>query len=74
MFNEGSPIAEADIPQIWESFYKTDKARVRTDENHSGLGLYVVKTIIEAHGGEYGVRNAENGVEFWFSLPIEKNS
>ncbi len=74
VFNEGSPIAEADIPQIWESFYKTDKARVRTDENHSGLGLYVVKTIIEAHGGEYGVRNAENGVEFWFSLPIEKNS
>lgn len=69
VFNEGGHIAEDDMLQIWESFYKTDKARVRTDESHSGLGLYVVKTIIEAHNGEYGVRNVENGVQFWFALP-----
>ena len=83
VFNEGSAIAESDIPQIWESFYKTDKARTRTEENHSGLGLYIVKTIITAHGGEYGVKNiaqlkqyagneehAESGVVFWFSLTL----
>ena len=70
VFNEGNAIDSEDIPRIWESFYKTDKARVRTDENHTGLGLYVVKTIIQAHGGNYGVRNTENGVEFWFSLVI----
>ena len=73
IFNEGNPIEAQDLPHIWESFYKTDKARVRTDENHTGLGLYVVKTIIQAHGGNYGARNVKNGVEFWFSLAITQN-
>ena len=68
VFNQGSFIEDEDISRIWESFYKTDKARTHTDEIHSGLGLYAVKTIIEAHNGGYGVRNAEDGVEFWFSL------
>ena len=72
VLNEGDPIDDEDIPHIWESFYKTDKARIRTDENSTGLGLSIVKTIIEAHGGKYGVRNAENLVEFWFSLPTER--
>jgi signal transduction histidine kinase len=73
VFNEGIAIEAEDLSQIWESFYKTDKARVRTDENHSGLGLYVVKTIIEAHNGDYGVINMENGVKFWFSITITSN-
>lgn len=68
VFNEGDHILPEDMVQIWESFYKADKARVRTEESHSGLGLYIVKTIISAHSGEYGARNTENGVEFWFSL------
>jgi signal transduction histidine kinase len=67
--NEGKNIAPEDMDQIWESFYKTDKARIRGDETHSGLGLYIVKTIINAHDGEYGIQNHENGVEFWFSIP-----
>ncbi len=70
VFNEGDNILPEDMVQIWESFYKVDKARVRTEESHFGLGLYIVKTIISAHGGEYGVRNMENGVEFWFSLAV----
>ena len=37
---------------------------------HSGLGLYIVKTVITMHGGTYGVDNRENGVCFWFSLPL----
>lgn len=73
VFNEGNPIADQDIDQIWESFYKTDKARARTDENHSGLGLYVVRAIIDTHGGSYGVSNVQDGVKFWFSLPLYKN-
>ena len=72
VFNEGKCIASDDMDQIWESFYKTDKARVRGDETHSGLGLYIVKTIVNAHSGEYGIRNIENGVEFWFSIPLVK--
>ena len=70
VYNEGSPIEAEDIPHLLESFYKTDKARVRTAENNTGLGLHIVKTIVEAHGGDYGVKNIENGVEFWFSLAI----
>lgn len=70
VFNEGSHIDEYDMSRIWESFYKTDKARVRSSESNSGLGLYVVKTIMETHSGEYGVKNAKNGVEFWLSLTV----
>jgi signal transduction histidine kinase len=59
VFNEGSTIAEEDILHIWESFYKTDKARTREDETHVGLGLYIVKSIMQAHGGDYGVKNID---------------
>ena len=45
----------------------------RGEKNHSGLGLYIVKTIIQAHGGEYGARSVDNGVVFWFSIPAEIN-
>lgn len=71
VYNEGNAIPEEDLSQIWESFYKTDKSRVRENgEIHAGLGLYIVKTVIEAHGGAYGVSNKENGVEFWIELKI----
>jgi signal transduction histidine kinase len=70
VFNEGKPISEEDASQLWESFYKTDKARVREGESHVGLGLYIVKTIVNAHRGAYGLTNRENGVAFWFSVPI----
>lgn len=69
VYNEGNAIPEEDLTQIWESFYKTDKSRVRQNgEIHAGLGLYIVKTIIEAHSGTYGVFNTETGVEFWVEL------
>lgn len=72
VFNEGSPISEEDLNQIWDSFYKSDRARTHAQEKeiHAGLGLHIVRTIITAHGGEYGVVNQEKGVEFWFSLPV----
>jgi signal transduction histidine kinase len=73
VFNEGKRIPPEDIEQIWESFYKTDKARARNGETHTGLGLYIVKTIINAHSGEYGLINHDNGVEFWFSLPLHNS-
>lgn len=68
VFNEGENIKGDEIDNIWECFYKTNKSRVREDETHAGLGLYIVKTIIQAHYGSYGVKNHDNGVEFWFSL------
>ncbi|MDR1245663.1 MAG: HAMP domain-containing histidine kinase [Clostridiales Family XIII bacterium] len=70
VFNEGKPIAQSDVERVWESFYKTDRARVREEENHTGLGLYIVKTVINAHGGAYGLINNTSGVTFWFTLPL----
>lgn len=70
VYNEGSHIPENELEFIFDQFYRLDKARTR-DENHSiGIGLNIVRTIINAHHGKYGVRNVNGGVEFWFSLKI----
>ncbi len=67
VFNTGSPIPEEDIDKIWIKFYKVDKARTR-EYGGSGIGLSIVKAIMEAHNKPYGVINHANGVEFWFEL------
>ncbi|MFI3171275.1 MAG: HAMP domain-containing sensor histidine kinase [Eubacteriales bacterium] len=70
VFNTGNPIPEQDIDRIWEKFYKVDKARTR-EYGGSGIGLSVVKAIMESLHQEFGVRNYNNGVEFWFELEIK---
>jgi len=67
VFNQGDSIPEEDIPKLWEKFYKVDKARTRTDGG-TGIGLSIVKAIMEAHGGFCGVCNREGMVEFYFEL------
>ncbi len=49
VYNEGEGIAKDDLPFVFERFYKTDKSR-GLDKTGVGLGLYIAKTIIEAHG------------------------
>ena len=70
VFNSGEAIPEADIEQIWDKFYKVDKAHTR-EYGGSGIGLSIVKAIMEAHNEEYGVINHKAGVEFWFELTVE---
>lgn len=67
VFNTGKPIPEESIGRIWEKFYKVDKARTR-EYGGSGIGLSVVKAIMDGFGKPYGVKNHENGVCFWFEL------
>ena len=67
VFNTGDPIPEEDIPKLWTKFYKVDKARTRA-YGGSGIGLSIVKAIMESHHQEYGAKNVEGGVEFWFTL------
>ena len=67
VYNSGRNIAEEDLERIWEKFYKTDKARTR-EYGGNGIGLSIVKAIMESMGQEYGVRNVYDGVEFWFTL------
>ena len=67
VFNTGDPIPEEDIPKLWTKFYKVDKARTRA-YGGSGIGLSIVKAIMDSHHKECGVANVEGGVEFWFTL------
>lgn len=67
--NEGLPVPDDAINHIWESFYRVDKAHNRED-GRFGLGLFVVKTIIEKHNGITGVINTEKGVLFYFEIPV----
>lgn len=69
VFNTGVPIPEESIPHIWEKFYKVDKARTR-EYGGSGVGLSIVKAMMESMNQEFGVVNYENGVEFWFELEM----
>ena len=67
VFNTGSPIPEESIPHLWEKFYKVDKARTR-QYGGSGVGLSIVKAIMDQMHQDYGVVNFDNGVAFWFEL------
>lgn len=67
VYNSGKNIDDEDLERIWEKFYKTDKARTR-EYGGNGIGLSIVKAIMDSMGQEYGVRNVSDGVEFWFNL------
>ncbi|MBY0759206.1 MULTISPECIES: sensor histidine kinase [Sellimonas] len=67
VFNSGNPIPEEDIGHIWDKFYKVDKAHTR-EYGGNGIGLSIVKAIMESFHQKYGVKNYENGVKFWFEL------
>ncbi len=67
VFNTGNPIPEESVGHLWEKFYKVDKARTR-EYGGSGVGLSIVKAIMESMNQKYGVENYNNGVLFWFEL------
>ncbi len=70
VFNTGNPIPEEVLEQIWEKFYKADKSHAR-EYGGSGIGLSIVKAIMESMKQDYGVKNYENGVAFWFELDMK---
>ncbi len=70
VFNTGTPIPEADLDHIWDKFYKVDKAHTR-EYGGNGIGLSIVKAIMKSLHQDYGVKNYDNGVEFWFELGVE---
>ncbi len=67
VFNTGSHIPEEDLDQVWEKFFKVDKARTR-EYGGSGVGLSIVRAIMESFHQGFGVQNLDDGVEFWFEL------
>nr|WP_298054739.1 HAMP domain-containing sensor histidine kinase [uncultured Lachnoanaerobaculum sp.] len=71
VYNTGNKIPEKDLSNVWEKFFKVDKAHSRS-YGGSGIGLSIVKAIVEAHGGAVKVVNKSDGVEFSFKIPRMK--
>ncbi|MEW9125258.1 MAG: HAMP domain-containing sensor histidine kinase, partial [Thermotaleaceae bacterium] len=68
IIDEGSGIPEEDLPHIWDRFYKVDKSRKR-DESGTGLGMAIVKNILEAHHFKYGITsNIDQGTTVWIEI------
>ncbi|MBC1249219.1 ATP-binding protein [Listeria welshimeri] len=69
--DNGSGIAEEDIPYLFERFYKADKARKRGKAVGTGIGLAIVKNIVEAHNGKISVESVlGEGSDFIITLPL----
>ncbi len=66
--NSGAIIAQDDIPYLFERFFRADRSRSR-DAGGAGIGLAIVKELIEAHGGTVGASSDVNGTRVWFTLP-----
>lgn len=71
--NSGVYVSQEEVERIFEPFYRIDKSRSR-HTGGSGLGLYIVKTILDMHGFKYSMGNTETGVKFSFVFPIENTS
>jgi signal transduction histidine kinase len=70
----GEGIPADKIPHIWNRYYKVDKEHRRAMRG-SGLGLSIVRNILELHHAQYGVTSeVGTGSTFWFSLPEEQTN
>ncbi len=73
--DNGIGISEQHITKIWDRFYRVDAARTSSNIGNTGLGLSMVKWIVELHGGEITVESElGEGSTFTFKLPIEKQA
>jgi len=66
--NTGPEIPSTELPLIWERLHRVDRSRARATGG-AGIGLAIVRQIIEAHGGEVGARSGQGRTEIWFRLP-----
>lgn len=70
--NTGEGIPQNELPYVFDRFYKVDKSRSAVKQS-TGLGLYIVKTIVKNHGGSITVSSVENQfTAFKFTLPMNK--
>ena len=70
VFNTGENISEENLNRIWNRFFKADEARNR-DDGGSGIGLSIVRAIMNNYGNDYGVKNKPKGVEFYFEVDLQ---
>jgi len=67
--NTGGAIPPDELELIWERLHRVDRSRARASGG-AGIGLAIVRQIVEAHGGHVGASSADGRTEIWFSLPI----
>ena len=73
VFNTGENIEEENLSRIWNRFFKVDESRNREDGG-SGIGLSIVRAIMNNYGNDFGVENKPNGVEFYFDIDLERKN
>jgi signal transduction histidine kinase len=66
--NTGDGIPPDELPLIWERLHRVDPSRSR-ESGGAGIGLAIVRQIVEAHGGQVGAASANGTTAVWFSLP-----
>ena len=71
--DNGRGVPAEDLPHLFEQFWRGDQSRGSQAGEGSGLGLYIVKYIVEAHGGTITARN-DGGLVFDLALPCEEDS
>jgi len=67
--NSGDGIPAGDLPNVFERFYRVEKSRDRA-RGGAGIGLAIVKQLVELGGGRVGVESAGGLTRFWFRLPV----
>lgn len=68
VYNDGPRLPEAELTKVWTGFYQSGEKR-KNGSTEIGLGLYIVKDIMNHHQGSCGALNREAGVEFWMRFP-----
>ena len=66
--NSGTEIPTEDLPRVWERFFRVERSRDRTSGG-AGIGLAIVKRLVEEAGGRVGATSEAGVTTFWFSLP-----
>ena len=72
VFNTCESISDEDISRMWNRFYKLDESRNR-DKGGNGIGLSLVKAIMNNYGNDYGAKNVAGGIEFYFEVDLFKD-
>ena len=67
--NDGATIPAEELPLVFDRFHKIDKSRTQSRDGW-GLGLYIVKTIVDSHGENISVSSQNNVTEFTFTMPL----
>lgn len=67
--NQGPAISEEYKDKIWDMFFKGDEMETLNGQKGTGLGLYLVKSIVELHQGDCGFNNLNKGIVFWIEIP-----